>query len=307
VNTYTPQRYDEQVRHLALGIELRDAASGLRVDSGVDVRTEKLQSPVDQWRAWRPGETLTMFLPPMDRHRSGRFTRLYSSEPPTTVRLRVIDDARNGFMRIAGQGRRIVPRRIQVDIATAKTVADAEADPAVPPHPVWRRAFPLWCFPGSAADLPPRSTVLRGTIRRLDTTLIPPRTVPVRWARVRARNAAGDDVGWAHGDERGEFVLVVEPSSNDIVVPADPLPVTLTISATLPPTAPDAADPKRAVIDPLWDLPLETVTPAPAPAGETSLTGRRFLPGQVVLSPLSPPPPIALPLERETSVVIRIA
>lgn len=305
MNVYAPARYDERVFHLALGVEPRDATSDQRLDAGADVRIERFPTPVGVWRPWRPGETLTSVLPRMHRHRSGRFVRRYDEGVPTTVDLRVVDDGAVPGRRVAGLGRRIVPRRIRVLIADETTVLAAESDPSTPPHPLWRRAFPLWCMPGSAAHLPSRATVLRGRVVQLDAGTGD--LVPVRWVRVRAQNPAGDDVGWAHGDDRGEFVLVAEQSPNDLVVPSDPLPVTLTIGATLPPAAPDPADPVRAVVDDLWDLPGETVSLSPTPESETSLTGRRFLPGHSVVSPLNPPGPIDLPHGRETSVVIRIA
>lgn len=305
MNVYTPARYDERVVHLALGVEPRDASSDQRLPSGVDIRLERFPDPVGEWRPWRRGETLTSVLPRMHRNPSGRYAARYDHGLPTTIDLRVVDDAQVGATRVPGAGRRIVPRRIRVGIADEAVVLAAEADPTTPPHPLWRRSFPLWCMPGSAADLPSRATVLRGRVVRLDTDL--GELVPVRWVRVRARNGVGDDVGWAHGDDRGEFVLVVRQAPSDIVVPVDPLPVTLTLGVTLPVLQPDPADPVRAVVDPLWDLPLETVTPAVTPAAEPSLTGRGFLPGQSLLSPLNPPGPIELPHGRETSVVVRIA
>jgi hypothetical protein len=305
VNVYTPARYDERVVHLALGVEPRDAISDMRLSSGVDVRIERFPQPVGEWRPWRPGETLTSALPRMPRHHSGRFAVRYDEGVPTTIDLRVVDDAQVGARRVPGLGRRIVPRRARVTIADEATVLAAEADPAVPPHPLWLRSFPLWCMPGSDAHLPSRATVVRGTIVRLDAGT--GALVPVRWARARARNAAGDDVGWAHGDDRGEFVLVVEQSENDIVVPADPLPVSLTVGAVLPPPQPAPADPTRAEVDPLWDLPLETLVLSPAPSTEPSLTGRDFLPGQTPLTPLDPPQPVDLPHGREISIVVRIA
>ena len=304
LNVYTPERYDERVWHLALGIEPRDALTGLRLPGGVDVRREVFPEPVGDWRAWRPGDTLTRHLPRMPRHRGGRFAIRYDEGATTGNDLRVVDDATAPHR--PGEGRRIVPRRVRVTISSEATVLAAEADPALPPHPQWRRTFPLWCFPGADAPLPSRSTVLRGLVVRQPGGAGTP-LLPVRWARVRARNSAGADVGWAHGDDRGEFVLVVHAADGDVVVPTDPVAVDLTVGAVLPPPAPDVADPARAVVDPLWDLPLETLTLDADPAAQTSLTGRRFLPAQVQRVPLDPPLPVALPLGRETSIVIRIS
>jgi hypothetical protein len=302
VNVYTPSRYDERVIHLALGIEPRSAVVGSRLDGGVDVRWERYPRPVASWRRWYPGDTLTAALPRLDRHPSGRFARRYDQSIATEMDVRVVDDDHHGRIRVPGRGRRIVPRRLRITIADEQTVLDAEADPATPPHDAWRRMFPVACFAGSAADLPSGSTVLRGTLRRDrgDGTL-----VPVKWARVRADTVAGAEVGWAHGDDRGEFVLVV-PATDGINLAADPMLVRLTVGAALPPPTPDPADPLLHEVDPLWDLPLEPVVASPDPANEPTLNGRRFLLEHTQLSPLSPVTPIPLHHGRQTSVVIQI-
>ena len=300
MNVYAPSRYDERVTHLALGIEPRSAVAGSRLDSGIDVRWERHPRPVDRWRRWRPGDTLTMALPQLDRHPSGRFARRYDQPIATAMDVRIVDDDRNGAKRVSGRGRRIVPRRLRIAIADEQTVLDAETDPSTPPHAAWRRMFPVACFPGSAADLASGSTVLRGTLRRDrgDGVL-----VPVRWARVRADTTTGVTVGWAHGDDRGEFVLVV-PAADAVNVPADPLLVRLTVGAELPPPPSDPADPMLREIDPLWDLPLEPVVPSPTPGSEPTMNGRRFLVEHSQFSPLVPP--IALQHGRQTSVEIQI-
>lgn len=298
-NTYVPARYDEQVRRLALGVEPRDAAGGGRWAGAVDVRVERFPEPVGAWRTWRPGETLTERLPRMPRHPSGRFALRYDEGVATSTVLRVVDDGSSA--RVVGGGRRFTPRRVRVVIATEAAVRAADA--ATPPHPVWRRAFPLWLWPGAAATLPSRSTVLRGQVVRPGPGAT---TLPVRWPRVRATSLRGDVVGWAHGDDRGEFVLVLERSPADLGVPADPVRVHLRVGVVLPPQEPDPADPVRAQVDPLWDLPVEDVVLAADPAASPTLTGRGFLPGHTQHTPTSPIQPVALPLGRETSMVVRI-
>ena len=303
MNLYTLPRYDERVSRLALGVEPRDALTGLRLPDGVDVRRELYPPPVDRWRSWRPGETLTPFLPRMPRHHTGRFALRYDDLVPQENDLRIVD----------GAGRRFVPRRLRVTIEDEESVVTAESGAAVP-LPQWRRAFPVWCFPGSTAPLPSGLTVLRGSIVRRDAA---GDLQPVRWARVRARRSdapdAGwdepeddGDVGWAHGDDRGEFVLVVRSSPGAVVVPADPVRIAVRIGAA-PTPVPDPNDPQLPAVDPLWDLPLETVTLGPVPEAQRSLTGRRFLPSQSVEIPLEPLPPIALRHGRVTSIVIHIS
>lgn len=304
MNVHTPARYDERILHLALGVEPRDAASGLRLGDTVDVRLESFPRPVDAWRRWPPGATLTAALPRLDRHPGGRFSRRYDQPVPLPTTVRIVDDRRRGGGRDPGEGRSIVPRRVRLDLADEQTVLDAEADPDVPPHPAWRRVFPLACFPGATAALPPGATVLRGRIRR---DVGGGQLRPVRWARVRARDADDVDVGWAHGDDRGEFVLVVAPLDDGVVVPASPLAVTLTVGADIPAPLPDPADPRLAEVDPLWDLPVEDVVSSPTPHVEPTISGRRFLPTHTVGAPLQPPAPLALPIGRETAAEIIVA
>ena len=303
VNAYTPTRFDERVRHLALGVEPRSAVGGERLDSGVDVRWEEFPRPVDRWRSWRPGETLTDLLPRLTRHHSGRFARLYDEGVRPEMKVRVVDDERSGGTRLAGRGRRIVPRRVSVVITSEQAVLDADADPTTPPHPQWRRALPVACFPGAAADLPSGATVLRGRLVRDDGS---GNLVPVRWARVRATTPAGAEIGWAHGDDRGEFVLVARPSDAAVAVPADPLEVHLTVGFEEPSPAPDPLDPFLVQVDPLWDLPVESVSASATPETEPTINGRAFLPEHVV-SPVNPVAPIPLPHGRTTSVVVPIS
>lgn len=305
MNVYTNRPYDERSQRLALGIDPRDA-EGDHTVTDIDVRIENDPRVVElPEREREAGRLLGTRFTRMLRHRSGRFGLLYRDRLPTRLEVRVVDEGTAGSVAIGTSTRRVVPRRLRVDIATEQDVVDADIDPAVPPHEAWRRVVPCRLYPGASAAPPTRSTVLRGRITRFDPAL--GRRVGVPWCRVRAQNTNGDDVGWAHGDDRGEFVLVARPSDNDVVVPPDPMPVTLTIGATLPPLVPDADGPRRPAVDPLWDLPIEQVTVALDPANEPTITGRRFLPEHAVLSPLFPTQPIDLPHGRETTIEIPIA
>jgi hypothetical protein len=282
-NLFTDPRYEERVVRLALGVEPLDAVGGGRLPGPLRVLVEDAPVPLHRWRNWRPGETLDAFLGGLDRHRSGRFGRVYGPGVRTG----------DAVLRLVEPGaRRVVPRRVGVQVADEAAVLAAEAAGA--PVPLFTRVFPVGLFPGAAAPLPSRATVVRGRV----TTGA---AAPVRWVRVRAVDGAGEDVGWAHGDERGEFVLVVTAAAGAVVPADDPLPVELTVTATLPPPAPDPADPLRPAVDPLWDLPVEPL-PALAGAGDDRYAGRVPLPGQHPFGPF----PHNLPLGRETSVQIQI-
>jgi hypothetical protein len=260
---FTPSRYDERVRRLAVGVEPHDAAGGGRVAGPLWVLVEDAPEPLHRWRLWRPGETLDAFLSRLDRHRSGRFALL--APAPDDLVLRLTEPG----------GRRLVPRRVRV----------TGDDP---------RICPIGLFPGATASLPSRATVVRGRVTTGDER-------PVRWARIQAADDAGDDIGWAHGDDRGEFVLVVG-TAGDAVAPADdPFPVSITVTAVVPPPEPDPADPLRPVVDPLWDLPVEPL-PAGAGADDDTLAGRVALPGQTSFGPF----PFDLPLGRETPISITL-
>ena len=89
---------------------------------------------------------------------------------------------------------------------------------------------------------------------------------PVRWARVVAfaSDANGDpdldvEVGSAHGDDRGEFLLLLNSDAGGI----GPFDKTLSITAhvfVFANAAVPVPTPEQRANDPLWDLPLETVT-----------------------------------------------
>lgn len=262
-NLFTDPRYDERIVRLAVGVEPLDAVTGARMPAPLRVLLDHPPVPLDRWRRWRPGETLDTVLSGLDRHRSGRFGQVYG--PRTRLGDVVLRLVQPG-------GRRFVPRRVGVHVP-------GEGDAG-------QRTFAVGLFPGAAAPLPSRVTVVRG--------LVITGSSPVRWARVRAVDEAGDEVGWAHGDDRGEFVLAVAPSAAGVVLADDPLPVELTAFAMLPPPDPDPADPLRPIVDPLWDLPVE---PLPGAAAGTAA-----LPGQSTFGPF----PHDLPLGRETSVQIQI-
>jgi hypothetical protein len=292
-NLFAPDRFDERIVRLAVGVEPIDAVRGGRVATRLRVLVEDVPAPLHRWRTWRPGEVLDHVLPGLDRHPSGRFARVYGRRPASgLVVLRVVDTAVEG-----PPPRQIVPRRLEVAIATEATVAAADLSPAGPGLPV-HRVFSVGVFPGAMAPLGRPATVVRGRVTRL----VGSAQAPVRWTRVSAVDAAGEPVGWAHGDDRGEFVLVVRHPETAVVVADDPLSVALTIGASLPPLSPDPADPLRPVVDPLWDLPVEPLPAAHPPATSDRYAGRALLPGQTTFGPF----PFDLPLGGETTVHIQI-
>lgn len=111
-----------------------------------------------------------------------------------------------------------------------------------------------WLWPGSAYPLPGNATAMRGRLLRgpdLD------HAVPIPWGRLvatipSAQNVFGaaTPVGYGHGDDRGEFVLVLD--NRAVSGAALTNPVAVRLWSFLPPAA-VALDPA----DPLASLALE--------------------------------------------------
>jgi len=185
---------------------------------------------------------LSLPRPQIDRHATGRHVLLYSPKLTGPVDVRITDS-----------WARFVPRRLRIPILTL-TLAEAQ--------PQSQRVRRPALFPGAAYDVTD-ATGLRGRVLRGGK--------PMRWARVEARGTGGAVVARAHGDHRGEFLLLVGPAAGPVgdIQPPLALDVTVRGPATVP--VPPTAD--RPDIDPLWDLPLELAAlpgaPDPVSAGES--------------------------------------
>lgn len=113
-----------------------------------------------------------------------------------------------------------------------------------------------WLWPGAAYPIPSRATVVRGRIQR---QVAPGVNVPLPWGRVILTRpgagvpnfAAETQLGWAHGDDRGEFLLLLGANavSGGVALPVD---VPVHVWVFTPPAA-TPFDPAR----PLDSLPLE--------------------------------------------------
>jgi hypothetical protein len=118
-------------------------------------------------------------------------------------------------------------------------------------------------FPGAAYETSEVVTGMRGRVTSGGK--------PVRWARVEARlPGSATRVGRAHGDDRGEFLLLLEPAAAPLADLARPFELDLlAYRPNSPSPMPDAA---TRVADELWDLPVETLSasgaPDPVAAGE---------------------------------------
>lgn len=188
----------------------------------------------------------------LERHASALFALRWQAGQTASLDYRLDDPTR-----------RYVPRRLRVPVLTA---ADFAADPMHTPLFASRPGL----FPGAAYDLSPTATGLRGRVLRAGQ--------PLRWARITVTRPAGTAVlARAHGDDRGDFVLLLPASvrSGELVES-----MSLRVHVFGPAAAPVPADP-GVTADPLWDLPVEPV-PLP-PATDEVTPGLALPPGYVEL------------------------
>jgi hypothetical protein len=224
MNEFLPTRYDERIDRLTLGIEPIDAVRRVRIASPVELALDA--TPIDPERALDDIFGLseaTSGLRRVRRRNSCRFvvSTLEQIEDPV-VALRFNDPAR-----------RFVPRRLRYAV------------PADPRDRRFRVRRPV-LFPGAAYDVDETSTGLRARVTWQSAADSP----PVRWARVAA-TIGGNRVGYAHGDDRGEFLLLLGSAAGGLGGLPAPFRVRITVFA--PPTIPP---PNNA--DVFADLPLES-------------------------------------------------
>jgi hypothetical protein len=260
MNAFVPDRYDENVQRLALGIEIIDAARLDRAAKPISVAIDGVLLPTGRPPVHRIDVDADGMLLRVSRHDSGLHAVVYTENLYRSGTRESID------LRFLPPLRRFVPRRITfplVDPATLtpepldRTDAELEALRAV-------RSRQLHLFPGAAYEVGSIATGLRGRVRR--------GPAPLRWARVEARLPAatgappGALLGRAHGDDRGEFFLIIGSPPGPLGTPTFQLAVEVTVFAR-------PADPPTSEFvkqhDPLWDLPLELVT-ASGPADPVS-------------------------------------
>jgi hypothetical protein len=198
--------------------------------------------PIDAQRLHRVARPLSISVegppkasakPPVVRHSSCLHALLYYTALVDSVDIRIQEDLRI-----------FVPRRFSIPLHTGAT-ADG--------FPVSDRVRRPFLFPGAAYDIDSCATGIRGQVVRAGK--------PMRWARAQAvLVSSGHVVGRAHGDDRGEFLLVI--ASNAVPIGDLPSPLTLRVTVFGPAVIPVPSPPDLPLRDPLWDLPLET-PPAP--------------------------------------------
>jgi hypothetical protein len=235
MNRFLPAPFAERIERLMLGIEPIDALRATRIATPVDL---VLDGPPSAAAPAADAQTywLRLFGLPdatgglrrIPRHNSCRHALLYRPGMKSPIAIRLFD-----------RERRYAPRRISYPVP---------ADIAVAMPRVRRPAL----FPGAAYDVSEASTGLRG---RVTWRQSPHGEEPVRWVRVEA-TVAGQVVGRAHGDERGEFLLLLDCAAAGLGDLPSPLTAQVTVfGPAVPPPLPSD--------DPLGDLPLETLLADP--------------------------------------------
>lgn len=260
-----------QVLHrLALAVECVDGVTGQLVSTPVRVGREV----PPRLRSGRPEPS----WPCLDLEGAGsaRFLLRHGPTLPNVVTLRLADPTR-----------RYVARTVRIPLWTLAEVAAVDLTDATT-VPVLSRLLRPWLLPGSAYAFPLGTTGVRSRVVRAGK--------PVRWPRVIARQVTAAPpfpvVGWAHGDERGEFLLHVEASA--VVPPPKQLDLQLRVSAPDPAGAiePDPDDPQADLVR--EDVARSVTPPAAGDLDNDLLRGR--LTPQGYLPSAGPPEAVAVPL-----------
>jgi len=265
-NVLLPSRFVERVNRLLLGVEPTDALRMQRLAHTVQMYVEPaamLDPLTDEQQRWlrariNSGIPLSDSWQRVPRHASARHVLTYRAGKGTSINLRVLD-----------RSERIVPRRLRVPLTSLGAPENVATLDALP---VGQRSRAPMFYAGATYETSERVTGLRGR-----AVINAGGVRPVRWPRVEVRPAdGGAPIAWAHGDEHGEFLLILPPQS--IAAPAVQLPRTLTLQVTVfgrrvqPVVVPPLLV-QRA--DPWWDIPLETLgAPGVVPANDSVSLGR---------------------------------
>lgn len=245
MNQFLASRFVEVIQRLALGIEPIDAQSARRLSYALQVVYDV--SPLGLPR------------PPIERHASNLYALRYQPGVSQQIDLRFFDLSERTY-KPQYDRRRVVPRRLSIPVLS---LGDVETQEQAGKKDFKRRIRRPVFFPGAAYEFSPTATGLRGRVMR--------NTKPMRWARVVATQPGGTLVaGQAHGDDRGEFLLLI----NSKVTSGSGLPIPLVLDVSIfgPEPEPEPIPASLPETDPLWDLPLEMLASPgdddPVAAGE---------------------------------------
>lgn len=199
--------------------------------------------------------------------RPGRAVMFHSRNGPRRITVRVDDPTRQ-----------FVARRLTTELWTHAELASAEAVGTRIPSD-WQLLEP-WLLPGPAYRFTGGRTVVHGRVEWLGE--------PVRWPRILARDPTGL-IGWAQGDERGEFVVAPELP---YVLPTRPDTVDFSLHISAPAVRAKRSEEPVALEDPLADLVVEQIpriSHSPPHESVASLLQGRVVPPSYVTAPFTVP------------------
>jgi hypothetical protein len=193
-------------------------------------------------------------------------------------------------LRLDDPARRYVPRRLRVPMWSRWRVEEPDSDPAVATVKAEARTVTPWMLPGSAYQPPGGATGLRGRLLR---HVAGQPDEPVPWPRLRALGPANEVVGHAHGDDRGEFLLLVETTGTIPPPPPSKLPIRLAVWVPDPAAQPP---PNQLIAegDPLGELVIEDavrrVPGAPPGSVDAVVLRGEAIPASYLRATLAPRP-----------------
>lgn len=264
------------LHRLALGVEPRDVLTDRPVASPVRVGQEVLTRMRSQAARFDDAWPCLDF----ETNGTARHKLRHQIGGPKRIKVNADGSAPTITIRIDDGHRRFVPRRFRIPLWTRRELEAADPTPTAAPTgpyvPMASRLLRPYLFPGPAYPLPRGTTAIQGSVVFNGK--------PVRWPRVFAKL---DDipVGLAHGDENGEFVVVIIGTGATPPPPPDALDLELDIYARRPDTAPQP-DPA----DRLADLAIEDqVRPPPTNSVPDNFVLRGMaIPGGYVKSSTQP-------------------
>ncbi len=265
MNTYVAERFDELIDRLLLRLEPIDAARRRRLAQPIEVAIEPrkplgpgLSIPEQRYLSGllNHGIPLADTWDRLERHHSCLLALRFRPGIGDQIDLRVLDPSE-----------RFVPRRLRIPLLPL----GAPDLMLLAGLPIVQRSRRLGLFPGAAYDVSESGTGLRGRA----VVRVAGKLVPARWPRVDALDGNGLVVGAAHGDQHGEFLLLLAPEAIQAAALPSPFTLSVWVRGRKPPPAPPASLLVEA--DPFWDIPQE-VAAAPGTSPDPVMDGTAAIP-----------------------------
>jgi hypothetical protein len=262
------------LHRLALGVELVDAQTRRPIVTSVRVGQEVAPRMRPQAARFEDAWPCLDF----ESNGTARFKLRHQIGGQVRIKVNTDGSAPRITVRIDDDRRRFVPRRFRLPLWTRRELERADptpgADPTGPYVPLASRLLRPFIYPGVGYVLPRGITAIR--CRVVSTA-----GATVRWPRVFATGPGDVRVGAAHGDEHGQFLLIITSAGTT----PQPVPTTfdvdLNIVARDPNTAPapDSADRVADLV--VENLNRSSVPPSAGDLDSLILRGVSMPPGYV--------------------------